>query len=237
MAYSCSNISLTDNGKNYYGTYINDDWKVTHKLTVNLGLRWDFFGLVFDHRGNRPISFRAGHRPGSDVLDADRARAATQALAEFPCFAAQDGIAVHKLTSTVRDWEGRRRLILRLVLVSHIKSLPNWWLEPGSACITTDLRTAVIAPNIGENYPFQFQFNFECFRAPTQSTPSYTPTRTVHRAQPRRPGRNREPWRQGLPALRLIPSWSTQADWTCAEFSLITSLPTPWVATLPSNMS
>jgi outer membrane receptor protein involved in Fe transport len=39
-----SNISLTDNGKNYYGTYINDDWKVTPKLTVNLGLRWDFFG-------------------------------------------------------------------------------------------------------------------------------------------------------------------------------------------------
>jgi len=24
-----SNISLTDNGKNYYGTYFNDDWKVT----------------------------------------------------------------------------------------------------------------------------------------------------------------------------------------------------------------
>ena len=32
-----SNISLTDNGKNYYGTYINDDWKLTPKLTVNLG--------------------------------------------------------------------------------------------------------------------------------------------------------------------------------------------------------
>ncbi len=46
-----SNISLTDNGKNYYGTYINDDWKVTRKLTVNLGVRWDFFGLVYEHHG------------------------------------------------------------------------------------------------------------------------------------------------------------------------------------------
>ena len=46
-----SNISLTDNGKNYYGSYIKDDWKVTPKLTVNLGLRWDFFGLVFEHHG------------------------------------------------------------------------------------------------------------------------------------------------------------------------------------------
>ena len=46
-----SNISLTDNGKNYYGSYIQDDWKVTPKLTVNLGLRWDFFGLVYEHHG------------------------------------------------------------------------------------------------------------------------------------------------------------------------------------------
>ena len=48
-----SNISLTDNGKNYYGSYFNDDWKVTPKLTVNLGLRWDFFGLVLEHHANQ----------------------------------------------------------------------------------------------------------------------------------------------------------------------------------------
>src|SRR6266550_2489715 len=48
-----SNISLTDNGKNYYGVYGNDDIKLTRKLTVNLGLRWDFFGLVYEHHGNQ----------------------------------------------------------------------------------------------------------------------------------------------------------------------------------------
>jgi len=27
----------------YYGAFIQDDWKLTNKLTVNVGLRWDFF--------------------------------------------------------------------------------------------------------------------------------------------------------------------------------------------------
>jgi Carboxypeptidase regulatory-like domain/TonB dependent receptor len=55
-----SNISLTDNGRDYYGAYINDDWKVSPKLTFNLGLRWEFFGLVFEHHANQANFFREG---------------------------------------------------------------------------------------------------------------------------------------------------------------------------------
>ena len=62
-----SNISLTDNGKNYYGSYINDDWKVTPKLTVNLGLRWDFFGLVFEHHGAQANFVPGGPPTGSPL--------------------------------------------------------------------------------------------------------------------------------------------------------------------------
>ncbi|MEX2261410.1 MAG: carboxypeptidase regulatory-like domain-containing protein [Bryobacteraceae bacterium] len=38
----------------YYATYIQDDWKLTPKLTLNLGLRWDIDGPVYetDFRGN-----------------------------------------------------------------------------------------------------------------------------------------------------------------------------------------
>ena len=84
-----SNISLTDNGKNYYGSYINDDWKVTPKLTVNLGLRWDFFGLVYEHHGE-PGQFVPGGPPtgSADVHDPGRDRIRrTSSLRSFTCLA------------------------------------------------------------------------------------------------------------------------------------------------------
>jgi hypothetical protein len=33
---------------NYYAPWVQDDWKVTNRLTVNLGLRWDFNTPVFE---------------------------------------------------------------------------------------------------------------------------------------------------------------------------------------------
>lgn len=48
-----SNIALVDDLHNYYATYFQDDWKVTPKLTLNLGLRWEFFGLPLEAHGRQ----------------------------------------------------------------------------------------------------------------------------------------------------------------------------------------
>ena len=63
----------------YYSTHINDSWKVTSKLTINLGVRWDISTPTRDKYNN--FSFvdlgranpGAGGRPGSLVFAGDTA--------------------------------------------------------------------------------------------------------------------------------------------------------------------
>ena len=46
-----SNIALTSMKRHYYAGYSQDDIKVTKKLTVNLGLRYEYFGQLLENYG------------------------------------------------------------------------------------------------------------------------------------------------------------------------------------------
>ena len=39
-------LTAPDDLRHYYGAYFQDDWKMTPKLTLNLGVRWEFFGQL-----------------------------------------------------------------------------------------------------------------------------------------------------------------------------------------------
>lgn len=70
-----SNIALVDDLHNYYGTYFQDDWKLTPRLTLNLGLRYEHFGLPDEVHGRQ-----ANFVPGTPCVPPSAASGCAQYL-------------------------------------------------------------------------------------------------------------------------------------------------------------
>jgi hypothetical protein len=58
--FSGSNIAATDDNRWYWGVYFQDDWKATPRLTLNLGVRWDYFTPYSEVHGRQANFVPAG---------------------------------------------------------------------------------------------------------------------------------------------------------------------------------
>ncbi|MGA2299079.1 MAG: TonB-dependent receptor [Candidatus Acidiferrum sp.] len=88
-----SNFANTSMKHNYYGAYFQDDIKVTPKLTVNLGLRWEYFGELIENYGAQSNFLPFGPN-GSSTFMLTQKRCNTPLSPDFYAAAQADNINV-----------------------------------------------------------------------------------------------------------------------------------------------
>jgi len=162
-----SNISLTDNGKNYYGIYGNDDWRITNKLTLNLGLRWDYFQPVYEHHGNQANFIPGGGPTGGPAYLLPNTSSLSQLSTSFTTLLAQDGIALVAGQNGKSLVEGQKNNFAPRFGFAY-QATPKLVARGGFGMFYNGFENRGFSPNLGESYPFQFNFSFP---APNSALP------------------------------------------------------------------
>jgi len=99
-----SNINTTHDQRIYFATYFQDDWKMTPSLTLNLGVRWDYFGPINETSGGQanfvPYAVPSKNIGGPTFILPASGNASKTLSTGHPSYLATDG------TTTVPDSAG-----------------------------------------------------------------------------------------------------------------------------------
>lgn len=151
-----SNFSPSDDGHNYWGGYFQDDWKITPKLTLNLGLRWEHFGAIQELWG-RQGNFVPGTPFGTAEMlypNNGKNQALLQAAPEWPAILAKDGIALKYTDNYGLSNVQNNNFGPRVGFAYQVT--PKLVVRSGFGMFYNSFENAGYGPNIGENFPFQF---------------------------------------------------------------------------------
>jgi hypothetical protein len=169
-----SNINKTYDEKMYFATYFQDDWKMTNKLTLNLGLRWDYFGPINEQNGGQanfvPIALpERGIGAPTFIVPAtgkDNRQLSTDGTCAgvgcrgFVDLLAKDGIS---LLQTNKYGQGllqtqKTDIAPRIGLAYEVS--PKLVARGGFGLFFNSFENQGYGPNIGENYPFVYNLSY-----------------------------------------------------------------------------
>ncbi len=174
QSVTASNINKTYDAKKYLALYFEDDWKMTPKITLNLGVRWDYFGPINETNGgqaNFVPSPLPGYGLGSPTFlvpasgKDNRTLSTNSTCAGSGCYGMVDLLAADGITLRMTDDYGQG-----LLKVQKGNFAPRIGLSyqlnrklvarGGFGVFYNSFENQGYGPNIGENYPFVFNFGY-----------------------------------------------------------------------------
>jgi hypothetical protein len=154
-----SNFAIPDYGRKYWGIYSQDDWKVSRRLTLNLGVRWDYFGTTSENYGAY-----GNMVPGTPNGDAQymlpRARADKGQLPLSQAFLnvlAKDGIKLVQSDVPGLGTAQKTNFAPRVGLAYQASD--RFVIRAGFGIFYGGFEN-IGGDNLGGNYPFLYTFNF-----------------------------------------------------------------------------
>ncbi len=147
-----SNYANTDMGRNYNAAYIQDDWKVTPKLTVNLGLRWEYFGQIVERYGASTNFQPATASSGARFL-LTKKRCNVPFSADLLAAASADNISIQCLNNPGLGESQKTNFGPRIGLAYRLT--PKLVVRAGAGIFYGGFENSTI----GTYFDFPFQFN------------------------------------------------------------------------------
>jgi len=157
-----SNINKTYDAKNYFAVYFQDDWKVNPRLTLNLGLRWDYFGPIQETNGGQAnfIPSAVGPFAGPTYLIPASGKDDRSLSDSFTTLLAKDGIALDSTDKYGRGLVRTQKSNFAPRLGFAYQATQRLVTRGGVGWFFNSFENQGYGPNIGENYPFVFNFNY-----------------------------------------------------------------------------
>jgi len=167
-----SNINKTYDERAYFAAYFQDDWKVSPQLTLNIGLRWDYFGPINETNGGQANFVPNG--PNNDgtptfIIPAsgkdDRQLSSTANNPSLAGNGFQDVLAKDGITILSTDKYGQGLLkpqynnfAPRFGFAYQVD--PRLVVRGGVGLFFNAFENQGYGPNIGENYPFVYNTEY-----------------------------------------------------------------------------
>lgn len=162
-SFEGSNFATSNYHAPYIGIYGQDNWKLTPNLTVNVGIRWDYFGAYASDGGQEANLVMGGNGvladgngPGAYYL-IGHGGCTTNLGTNFTSLLAAENIPIVCSPSNAVTKAQRDNFAPRLGIAYRVT--PSIVVRAGAGIAYGALDSVGYGGTLGTNYPFQFNYN------------------------------------------------------------------------------
>ena len=148
-----SNFGLVDTGQNYEAAYFQDDWKVMPKLTLNLGVRWEYYAPQVEN-----YNAQANFVPGTPFAGAQylipNKKKDIQLSPSFLSLLQKDGIGLNYTTNEALIDSQKFNFAPRIGFAFQVT--PKLVIRGAYGMFYNGFESLGFLPVLGQSYPFNF---------------------------------------------------------------------------------